>query len=254
MSNVTPNSQRLPAFTGDWLTDMDIMKAFMARTLSDNVNTQQGNVRVVNNLGGEYKTLTIQTPTSDWVAPTLAGAWTIFIPGTSDVGYRKDSAGNVWIRGAVANGALNSTIFTLPSGFRPAQDWNVEQTMGSSGSCQIRVDFTTGNVNQVNAFQGTANAGVTWGVLDNHFVSICMGFPAADESPGVLSCFPLKFQTKLASVSTVKLSKAVLASANNVAVTVGNPAWSYDGTNVVLNNLPGLALGQTYAVTLEVLP
>jgi hypothetical protein len=256
MSNVTPYSQRLPSFTGDWEMDQAVLKAFMARFMSDSVNTLQGNTRVVNNMGGEYKTLTIQTPTSDWTAPTLAGAWAVFIAGTTDVGYRKDALGNVWVRGAVASGALNSTIFTLPTGYRPAQDWNVEQTMGSSGSCQLRVDFTNGNVNQVNAGQLVTGApgAPAYGTLDNHFVSVCMSFPCADESPGVLSCFPLKYQTGLKTVSAVKVAHATNATANNTGFSVGNPAWSFDGSYITISTIPGLALGQTYSVTLEALP
>lgn len=55
-----------------------------------------------------------------WIAPTLVNGWivaNVSFPPT----YFKDGFGNVWLRGRVANGTINQTIFTLPFGYRPSQ-------------------------------------------------------------------------------------------------------------------------------------
>lgn len=62
-----------------------------------------------------------------WQAPTFAGNWAV--QGGSTVGYSKDFAGNVHLRGrATEPVAASTTIFTLPAGFRPSQSmtWAVK--------------------------------------------------------------------------------------------------------------------------------
>lgn len=49
-------------------------------------------------------------------------SWVNFGAPYANVAYRKDDAGLVYIRGAAKSGTVNSTIFTLPAGFRPAAE------------------------------------------------------------------------------------------------------------------------------------
>lgn len=53
------------------------------------------------------------------VAPTLAGTWTNLGAGQTAAGYFKDPFGIVHLQGAITGGGTD-TIFTLPSGYRPA--------------------------------------------------------------------------------------------------------------------------------------
>lgn len=72
--------------------------------------------RVFTYIGGWVSASTLDD--TGWVAPTLTNSWV-----TADsltVGYRRVN-GVVYLRGRIANGTSNSA-FTLPAGFRPAQD------------------------------------------------------------------------------------------------------------------------------------
>lgn len=55
-------------------------------------------------------------PDTGWLSPTYANGWVDF--GSPGSAYRR-IAGLVVVRGLVKSGTLNSTIFTLPVGFRP---------------------------------------------------------------------------------------------------------------------------------------
>lgn len=56
----TPNLYRMPELTGDWGKDMPVVREFFARVLSDLVSTMNGNVGATNNLGFQFKTLTVK--------------------------------------------------------------------------------------------------------------------------------------------------------------------------------------------------
>ncbi|MDD5089981.1 MAG: hypothetical protein PHQ23_03605 [Candidatus Wallbacteria bacterium] len=56
-----------------------------------------------------------------WIAPALQGAWSNYGGGWSTPGYYKDSVGTVHLKGLVQGGAVPSTIFTLPAGYRPIE-------------------------------------------------------------------------------------------------------------------------------------
>lgn len=62
----------------------------------------------------------IERPVPVATAPTFATGWSNVGAGYSNAGYYLDR-GRVYLSGAVANGGTGTgTIFTLPSGFRPA--------------------------------------------------------------------------------------------------------------------------------------
>lgn len=54
-----------------------------------------------------------------WQTAPFVGSWKNFDGPYTKAGYFKDSQGIVHLRGLVKDGSINSTIFTLPSGYRP---------------------------------------------------------------------------------------------------------------------------------------
>lgn len=77
----------------------------------------------------------------NWIAPTFSGTWANYdvTPGWSHAGYRKDASGFVHLRGLVKDGTANSTIFTLPVGYRPAQQ-EMFIVPASGGPARLRVN------------------------------------------------------------------------------------------------------------------
>ncbi len=57
------------------------------------------------------------------MAPAFQNGWVNYgFDGTNDyvvAGYAKDQFGRVYLRGLIKNGAIPSTVFTLPAGYRP---------------------------------------------------------------------------------------------------------------------------------------
>lgn len=57
---------------------------------------------------------------NSWTAPTLLGSWSNYGSGYNPAGYFQDAFGIVHLRGLVQGGTQGTTVFTLPSGSRPA--------------------------------------------------------------------------------------------------------------------------------------
>jgi len=55
-----------------------------------------------------------------WIVPAFMNGWINFNTTHNPAGYFKDSLGIVHLRGLVKNGTNNTTIFTLPVGYRPS--------------------------------------------------------------------------------------------------------------------------------------
>jgi hypothetical protein len=72
------------------------------------------------------------------IAPTLVNSWVNY-PGNMPAGYYKDSFGIVHIQGMVKSGAIGSTIFTLPVGYRPSAGFNVA-TASNGAYGEIAID------------------------------------------------------------------------------------------------------------------
>ena len=58
---------------------------------------------------------------SDWVRPTIGASWVDTTTSRNQAGYRKDSIGNVYLKGYLTGGSWGypNYIFTLPEGYRP---------------------------------------------------------------------------------------------------------------------------------------
>jgi hypothetical protein len=89
--------------------------------------------------------------TEAWTAPRLAGAWVNFGGGTVAAGYCRDAVGFVHLRGTVKSGT--STIFTLPSNYRPAAIVSIV-SIANDAAVKV-VILTTG---EVQLASGTASS------------------------------------------------------------------------------------------------
>lgn len=59
-----------------------------------------------------------------WIAPTMVNSWVDFGGSSDTIGYMKDTLGFVHLKGTVKGGTA-ITIFTLPTGYRPVLDKNL---------------------------------------------------------------------------------------------------------------------------------
>lgn len=99
----------------------------------------------------------LAVPTA-WVAPTLGNSWVVAFSNT--VGYRK--VGDVvQLRGMIQSGTLNTTIFTLPSGFRPVQEADFAQSSNGAGIANVKI--INSGVVQVSYYLSGSNG---WVALD----------------------------------------------------------------------------------------
>jgi hypothetical protein len=116
---------------------------------------QQGAVvEVVHN---NTNVLAVQTIVPPWIAPTLLNSWANFSGATNSAGYRMRN-GRVDLKGTVSGGTgLNTIIFVLPTGYRPAKD--TFRSVVSNHAWGELVVYSTGNVV---AYLGST----TWFCLD----------------------------------------------------------------------------------------
>lgn len=80
---------------------------------------------------------------ANWVTPTLAGTWVSY-GAANTPGYFKDSEGVVHLRGLVKTGTINTTLFTLPAGYRPSR--TIVRATVSNGSTLGRLDIRADGV------------------------------------------------------------------------------------------------------------
>lgn len=77
-----------------------------------------------------------------WATPTPGNGWSNLGSGFSTVGYRKDVAGWVHVKGVLAGGTATAgtALFTLPAGYRPAETRVF--SVASSGAGEVRLANT----------------------------------------------------------------------------------------------------------------
>jgi hypothetical protein len=88
----------------------------------------------------------IRTPPT-FTAPTLLNSWANYGSGYAAAGYVLHN-GVVYLRGSIAGGTVNTTLFTLPVGYRPSSIL-VFATSSNNTHCYIEVR-SNGNVVQLN--------------------------------------------------------------------------------------------------------
>jgi hypothetical protein len=106
--------------------------------------------RVINAGGGGGVTpLSMQTP-------TFENSWADFGGVYQTARYWKDDYGVVHLEGLIANGTVNATMFTLPTGYRPSSEVIVLSSInGTAGRLFIKAD---GSVDHAD---GASNASVS---------------------------------------------------------------------------------------------
>lgn len=55
-----------------------------------------------------------------YITPTMQNGWINYSTTYQYAGYRKDESGTVHVKGLVKSGTVNTSVFTLPVGYRPA--------------------------------------------------------------------------------------------------------------------------------------
>lgn len=92
-----------------------------------------------------------------WSTPTFASPWADYGLGW-DARYAKDDSGTVFIKGLVKNGSntTNTTIFTLPVGFRPLTYIMIAQVT-SAGAGRVDI-YPNGNVQFIGGDPHTGSA------------------------------------------------------------------------------------------------
>jgi hypothetical protein len=190
---------------------------------------------------GENFNATIQTmevtlkPAGDWRTPTMTNGW------VSDGAKYRRVGDRVEIQGSMMSGTIGVAAFTLPEGFRPAVTLRFPTTSNSLFG-QITVQ-ATGEV--------TPSVGV------NTSFALNCAF-AVDGGTLVNGAFPMKFSHKLQSGAKpagcwVIAVSDVTGSARNPASGSGFCAWRPNGSEVIVDDVPGLAAGHKYQVTFLVI-
>jgi hypothetical protein len=79
--------------------------------------------------------------------PAFQNSWANYGNGFAEAGFYRDPIGFVHLKGIVTGGTSDSTIFTLPAGYRPPQTlaFSVAASSGSPGVEDIDV-YSNGNV------------------------------------------------------------------------------------------------------------
>lgn len=80
-----------------------------------------------------------------FTAPTLLNSWVNNGSGWAAAGYYKDAFGFVHLKGLVKSGTVGAAIFTLPSGYRPAENETFAvQSNTAFGYCNVGSDGNVG--------------------------------------------------------------------------------------------------------------
>ena len=79
-----------------------------------------------------------------WTTPTLLNGWINFDPSAASCQYMKDSMGFVHLKGLVKNGVIGAVLFTLPVGYRPAE--NQHFGTASNNAYGQSVVYSTGDI------------------------------------------------------------------------------------------------------------
>lgn len=68
-----------------------------------------------------FKEIRLVIPATAYTAPTFTNSWVNFGGSFRNAGYRIDQLGFVELTGAIKNGTMNASAFTLPAGYRPPE-------------------------------------------------------------------------------------------------------------------------------------
>lgn len=253
-TNISPAKLLEDDFSGDWSEDIGDVFRTINKFSTDTSGALSQQV-LLSSLGAQKVQLQSVSIPPLWTAPTLATGVTDLGGADQVSGYYKDDYGIVHIRGTVVRATVG-TIFTLPTGFRPALNRIFSTWVSTAGTeHSARLAVTSAGVVSIATF-----APSTWG-------SIECEFDCSDVSPGIPTCFPIRIrsQLKTGTASSVLLGSAVDVNNNGgQVISLGhyNVSWhnetGFDGTTpvnfVVIDNIIGLIPTHTYSIALWALP
>ncbi|MNI71082.1 hypothetical protein D3C73_1269390 [compost metagenome] len=107
--------------------------------------------------------------TPKWIEPTLLNGWVVRDTSLSNPGYFKDSQGYVHIRGVVSSGAMNTSLFILPKGFRPKFTYVYMVGANIDGGSDVlgRVNISIDGRVSILPISGITLTSTGWVSLDN---------------------------------------------------------------------------------------
>ena len=212
----------------------------MNAALSATKDALSGKITFAQNLNCEVKTISLTTPATDWITPTLNAGWTLYAGG-EPASYRKDSMGTVYVRGLVTS-AAGGTAFVLPAGYRPDSPASFASAL-SIGGVESHGRLVVDNVGNV-AFPAVA---------PTTFGSLRCAFTCAGAIPGVLSCFPFSATTTVKHPKGVVLIQTYNKGGGNVPGSPGSMDVTFVKGGFRVNNIPGLLLASRYTLTVLVI-
>lgn len=184
------------------------------------------------------------TVPTDWQTPTLNSGWSNFGSPWEVAAYRKNSSGLVTVKGLVkSTNALPSTVFTLPTGFRPAENVRTASS-GSTGGGDAFYSLSFQTDGSVVCQSGAAAPSAS--------LSVDSSFYCSDFSPYVPSCFPFDVLWAKPYPPTLVLAQCAATDGSNVAMALADWTTVVKGGSTFLHvrNLPGLLPSKSYSVTL----
>jgi len=98
---------------------------------------------------------------ANWTAPTFQNSWVNYGDIYETAGYIKDALGFVHIRGLVKSGTANTTIFTLPVGYRPNKS-EIFTVMANQAICRLEVSANGTVAHSVGTNAWVSLAGITF--------------------------------------------------------------------------------------------
>ena len=111
----------------------------------------------VNSNFAELKTMTdyLTVPDTGWIevgsggtAPAFQNSWVNYDTTYNSCGFRKDALGYVHLKGLIKSGTIGYTIFTLPSGYRPAKRYLLSTSTNPNAYARLDIQVT-GNVDPI---------------------------------------------------------------------------------------------------------
>jgi hypothetical protein len=106
---------------------------------------------VVSGASPTFNTANFTSTALTVTAVTFANSWVNYGAGHQTAGYYKDAQGIVHIQGLVKSGTVDTTIFTLPIGFRPTL-FEIFVGLCNSSNTYSRINITsTGDVSTLSA-------------------------------------------------------------------------------------------------------
>lgn len=227
--------------------------------LADAINSQSDatasagrRLKVADNMLATVKVLQVRIPATAWREigatgqPAFENSWVNYDTNNNSAAFRIDETGLVRVKGLVKNGtAINTTVFTLPVGYRPPKQIVFPSVAGGGADA-----FASGRVTAAGLVQGNVGA-TAYFSLD----SVPPFFASAPSAPDAFSAtgWPMTVATGLGVPVQGVTAWAVLDSADSYAKSYGavGVSWARGVGDVIsIRRINGLSPERTYTLTL----